>query len=257
MPPQHDAQATGRWYADAFDEDYIARYAHRDAEEARRAVALMLDRVAPPAGAPVFDLCCGAGRHLAELCQRGINACGGDLSMPLLQHARPLAPCAGLVRLDMRRLPFPDEQFHVVTNFFTAFGYFDDDAENFGVYTEVRRILRPGGWFFFDFLNAGKVCHAIAHAPREQYIRLANGDEWHVERWLSPDGKRAEKLQRRIHAGSEDRLIRESVRLYTKPELWRALEDRGLEVKECLGDYDGGPFREEISDRLILVCRRG
>ncbi|MCH7760931.1 class I SAM-dependent methyltransferase [candidate division TA06 bacterium] len=47
---------------------------------------------------------------------------------------------------DMRGIPYENE-FDGVTNIFTAFGYFEEERENFKVIQDVSRALKKGGNF--------------------------------------------------------------------------------------------------------------
>jgi len=125
------------WYKDWFGEEYLELYAHRDAGEADRHVDFVVEHVG---GAPraVLDLACGAGRHTAALRRRGLRTLGVDLSLVLLAHPPRVPAAAG----DMRCLPFADASFDWVLNFFTSFGYFERERENFRVLEENVRLLK-------------------------------------------------------------------------------------------------------------------
>src|SRR6266850_155017 len=51
------------WFEEWFGEEYLQLYPHRDAAEAERAVALILERTGFVPGWRVLDVACGAGRH--------------------------------------------------------------------------------------------------------------------------------------------------------------------------------------------------
>lgn len=240
------------WYLTAFDEDYLSRYAHRNEEEARAAVRLLRSHARLPGDACVFDLCCGAGRHLAALEEAGLCGFGGDLSLPLLRQAA--ARGHTVLRLDMRKLPIRSGSLHLVTNFFTAFGYFEHDEENFAVFEEIARALRPGGLLLFDFLNSETARDGLNSAPSKESVEDRDGTVWEIERYLSQDGNRAEKIIREIRGGVPGREIRESVRLFSPAELRGALEQRGLVPQQQWGSYDGEPFRPNRSPRYIVLC---
>jgi len=243
------------WYHAAFGEDYLARYAHRDDAEAAHAVALLTANAGLATGAAVLDLCCGAGRHLAHLGRAGLAAVGGDLSEKLLAVAKVNAG-RPLARLDMRHLPFAAESFDLVANFFTAFGYFHGDAENFAVFAEVHRVLRPGGCFALDFLNAEAVRRQLAEMPPEEVMECDGGDAWVISRGLSADGRRAEKHQWLLRGGRCVRSFQESVRLFSPAEIDAALESRGFAITHRWGNYAGDAFDAEASSRYFVMARK-
>lgn len=238
------------WFRDWFGEEYLAIYPHRDAREAEQAVRLFLDAAPPPPAAPVLDLACGAGRHLRELLAAGVPAVGLDLSLELLHRARRASPRARLVRADMRRLPVGGGAMGGVTSFFTSFGYFATREEDAGVAREMRRVLRPGGAFLLDFLNARRVREELV--PED--VREVRGIRVRQSREIRDDTvvKRI-----RIEGGPEDtspREFEERVRLYEPRELERLLAESGLATTGRFGDYAGGSFTP-ASPRLILAGR--
>ncbi len=127
------------WYKEWFGEDYLELYSHRDESEAEEHVGFVERHLAGPKPRAVLDLACGAGRHTAALRRRGYRTLGVDLSLTLLVRAEGLPRVAG----DMRRLPFAAESFDWVLNFFTSFGYFESERENFQVLEEAVRVLTP------------------------------------------------------------------------------------------------------------------
>ena len=237
------------WYRDWFGEEYLALYPHRDEEEARRGMDLLLRVFGAPAG-PILDLACGAGRHLQEFERRGLAAVGLDLSATLLGQARATGAEFRLVRGDMRRLPFADASFGLVANFFTSFGYFADPDEDLEVLSEIRRVLRRHGRFVLDFLNADRVKD-----------RLVEGDESRLggrrvtqERRLDEGDKVVVKEIRIFDEASGELLstYRERVRLYTPPELKAMLRGAGLMPEYTYGDYSGETFGPNAPRCLLL-----
>lgn len=92
-----------------------------------------------------LDVCCGTGAGLTvlqHLCRGPVT--GVDFSTGMLEQARRAAPEAGLVRADVRALPFAGGFDLAVT--FGALGHFLPE-ERPAVFEGVHRALRPGGLF--------------------------------------------------------------------------------------------------------------
>ena len=235
------------WYKEWFGEEYLELYAHRDRGEAEAHVDFVEQIFTGRRPRAVLDLACGAGRHTAALRRRGLRALGVDLSLTLLTQNPRLPRVAG----DMRCLPFADSTFDWVLNFFTSFGYFETERENFQVLEEVVRVLVAGGRFLIDLFNVERVLETLE--PRE--TRELNGRRVEIERWYDA---RAQRINKRIRVHSRERPVRsylESVRAYRQEEVLNGLRWAGLEVTELYGSFQREPFHRD-SERLILVGHR-
>jgi len=169
----HACDPAPGWFRDHFNEDYRTIYLGRGPEDADREVWLVsFDRDLLSSDL-VLDLCCGYGRHMLGFARRGVRAVGVDLSRPLLRQGaceiggRPLLVCA-----DMRDLPFEGgaRGFSVVVNFFTSFVQFKSDEQNLQVACEIRRVLRPGGRFAIDLMNADSTIRDLE--PRSERVAV-------------------------------------------------------------------------------------
>lgn len=236
------------WYKEWFGHEYLELYSYRDAGEAQQNVdfvrRVMEEDGEARNGVRVLDLACGAGRHTAALRDGGLDALGVDLSLTLLARAAGLPRLAG----DMRCLPLADESFDWVLNFFTSFGYFERERENFRVLEEIARVLAPGGWFLMDLFNSERVIAGLE--PREE--RQVAGRRVGIERWYDEASKRVNK---RISIEVEDgraQTFLESVRAYRPEEVVIGMAWAGLEVTARYGNFDGEQFSGD-SPRLILV----
>ena len=240
------------WFEQWFGEEYHALYPHRDADDARRAVALVR-RVAPwQAEDRVLDLACGPGRHAAELERLGARVVGFDLSRAMLRRARERTrregggePATALVRGDMRALPFRAGSFRVAVNLFTSFGYFREDTEHRLVLGQGAAALAPGGRFVLDYLNADQVRRSLKTSEE----RRAGQDAVRITRRIGPDGRYVIK---EIELRDEGRSFQERVRLYGADELAALLAEAGFAVEARFGDYGGEPPGAD-APRVILV----
>jgi len=222
------------WYQEWFGEEYLELYSYRDADEAREQVAFFADQCGSLDG-PVLDLACGMGRHMLELNALGYRAVGCDLSYILLKTGGQ----EDVIRADMRRLPFCDSTFAGLVNFFTSFGYFSSEEENFSVVAEMARVLRPGAAFLFDYLNV--------HRELEKLVEKETRGDAEIERWFDRSDR---SFNKRITIGQKRYL--ERVRGYDLDEISSMFTTCNLSIRAAFGDFQGSAF-ERTSPRLILV----
>lgn len=237
------------WWESWFGEEYLELYPHRDSDSARREVAFALARLgADPT--PLLDLACGSGRHALPLAERGIRAVGLDYSAPLLELARARNDTLRLIRGDMRFLPFRDESFTAVVNFFTSFGYFLRETDNVAVVTEIERVLSPRGKFLCDTFARDYVLARLV--PEES--RVSPGREYRIRRSWNAETHRVEK-EIEVRRGGSTEIFRESVRAYTAEELCEMFRGAGLRIDATWGNFDGSPSCAD-SPRLIVLASK-
>ena len=145
------------WYRSFFGQDYLDVYGHLLTEKSSEAEAGFVIRALDlKPGDSVLDLCCGTGRHAVPLAKASLKVTGLDMSEEYLAIARFAAENAGVdirfVQGDMRDIPFRGE-FDAVVNMFTAFGYFDSEADDQRVIDGASAALKPGGRLLLDLLN--------------------------------------------------------------------------------------------------------
>lgn len=232
------------WYKEWFGTEYLDLYSHRNQGEAETHVRFVAEVFADSEPQAVLDLASGAGRHTQALRRLGIRALGVDLSLILLSEPPRLPSVAA----DMCCLPFSQGVFDWVLNFFTSFGYFEDEDQNTQVLHEIHRVLAPEGRFLIDLFNRDFVVANLV--PHEQQQR--EGYDVEIKRWFDP---RTQRVNKRIRVHARHRKVQtflESVRAYTRQEVEAALGVAGLTVDQLFGDFQGESFRSD-SERLILV----
>ena len=240
-----------QWFERWFGEEYKALYPHRDEAQA----ATQVEALARAAGAlpawRILDVGCGAGRHLRALRQFGLNAFGVDLSAVLIRDARLTG--LNVARADMRRLPFRDHTFNLVTCFFTSFGYFATVEEDMAVLAEFRRLARPSGFLFLDLPNAA---HIADNLVPSEVVQLA-GRLVEVERRLEGDSvvKRLRILCQSPDQKRDDEYFEERVRLFPPDRLKPLLNGLGLKTVRIFGDEHGSNFDPHSSPRMSLLLR--
>lgn len=244
---------TKPWFEEWFEsEEYLTVYGHRNSEEAEILVSFILNKVNFPPSAKVLDLGCGAGRHALLLAKKGFAVTGVDQSANLLSVAADEAKKNGLhatfIRDDIRTVHF-SEKFDLILNVFTSFGYFENDEDNFSVFTNVESLLEDEGIFVFDFLNAQNVKENLVPFSKTEIGDLV------IEQSRKIEVNNVVKDITLTQNGTVKN-FRESVRLYSKQDLVAAMNKKKLSVEMIFGSYTGDPFDEKSSSRLILLCKK-
>lgn len=238
------------WYTDWFERDeYEIVYRRHDEREAETVIDLLERTVQPDQGDEILDLACGRGRHARILASRGYQVTGIDLSRRAISQARGVARREGLdIRFEIgdMRDPAGVSCYDGVVNLFTAFGYFSDEADHGRVINNVAASLKPGGWFFQDFLNAPYVEKTLV--PEDQ--RVDCEIKITQKRWIESG-----RVNKQITLGMNgvDYSFTESVRLLTLDDFRALYLAAGLTLVACFGDYDGSAYGEE-SPRLMLYA---
>jgi len=198
----------------------------------------------------VLDLCCGPGRHSAELASRGFNVTGVDKSAFLLSKAMQRSAGVEWVHEDMREFVRPDS-FDLAINMFTSFGYFDDKNEDIRVLRNIHESLRDGGVLIMEMM--GKEYLAKVFQPTVS-VKTPDGsvfvqrhevfDDWSRIRneWILVSDGRAKTFN--FHHT-----------VYSAQELKDRLCSAGFDTVTIYGDMDGNDYGLNAL-RLIAVASK-
>jgi len=241
------------WWKKYFSEDYLKLYRHDESETSRETEAI-IRMLQIEKGEKILDLACGFGRHSVKLAQRGFEVTGYDLSESFLKRAQELANSIGvkleLKRGDMREIPY-NEEFDVVINMFTAFGFFESEMEDLKVLKGVNKALKPGGQFLMDVIN------------RENILQITTPRRWMrenhsfllEERFFDFFRSRLELTNQLLLSTGEMKEANYSIRLYTLTEMLGLFNAAGLVLTDVYGDFSGALYNG-ASPRMILVAQK-
>ena len=241
--------APAKWYENWFDSPYYhILYKNRDESEAEGFIDRLLDILSPAPEARILDLACGRGRYSRHLADKGYDVTGVDLSVQSITFARQFErDNLSFFTHDMR-LPFRTNYFDFIFNFFTSFGYFEQEKDDVKTLRNVAIGLRPGGVFVLDFFNS-------------QYVtdRLTGREEKEIDGIRFAIHKRVEgrHILKTIDFQDQgkDWHFEERVRLLMPEDFERMFSAAGLDIQKTYGDYQLQPFHRKESTRLILVAQ--
>lgn len=241
------------WFEEWFDSPlYEQLYAERDEQEAAELVALLEEVLPLKKCSKILDLGCGRGRHAVNLYKKGYQVTGIDLSEQAIATAREKAKKFnddGL-RFEIRdmRNPLP-ETFDAIVNLFTTFGYFASDEENAGVFDSVISMLRPGGIFVLDYLNAVKVRQKIRPTDEGSFQDI----HYTIRRYIKEGAVHKDITFSGDQITEGTKTYSERVKLYEWPWFKQQLTSRELEIDQVYGDYKGHDFDPQTSPRLLII----
>lgn len=123
-------------------------------------------------GKEVLDLGCAGGFMAEALAERGARVTGIDPAVKAIAAARRRAEATGQ---DIRYvvgvgedLPHPDATFDIVV----CVDVLEHVSDLEQVLTETRRVLKPGGLFFYDTINRTAVARFATITVAEDILRL-------------------------------------------------------------------------------------
>jgi len=253
------------WYEELFDsEDYVRFWlggpdATRIApERTEREVEFILSALELEPGARVLDLCCGYGRHSVALAKRGYQVTGIDRSERQLTMARTHASAAGAyvawVQADMREVPAAlAGEMDAVINMFTAFGYFETEAEDQRVLAGIARSLKPGGKFLIDLIHRDGVMRRFRQKDWEEFDGAVL---LHERRFDFASGQQDDAMTV-VEADGSRRTTTLSLRWYTLTELRSMLGKEGLEFRRAWGDFDASDLGLDSRRMIVLAEKAG
>jgi SAM-dependent methyltransferase len=201
-------------------------------------------------GASDLDLGCGIGRISLAFARQGYRVTGLDRTVGYLDQARQQAEKENLnaefIHGDMRTFVHPDA-FDCVVNMFTAFGYFEDPADDRRVVNNVFKSLKPGGAFLIDMHGKETLAKIFQERNWEekdgviviQERKVSQNWSWMWNRWIML--KANERVEHEI-----------THRLYAGTEAQALLTGCGFGRADIYGNLDGAAY-DHLARRLIAV----
>ncbi len=159
-------------------------------EGLREQDARLLGEPGDLSGRRILELGCGSAPCSRWLAEQGAHPVGLDVSEAMLGYARSASGALALVQADAEHLPFAPGSF---AHACSAFGAVPFAASVAAVFTEVARVLKPGGrwvfavshpmrWAFPDVGGTAGLTVTQSYFDRTPYVEVdADGHATYVE----------------------------------------------------------------------------
>jgi len=242
------------WHRTMYDRVFASRTIGSKAwaEKSDKETAFILKVLKLPAKAKILDVPCGTGRHSVRFAKQGFSVLGIDISEACLSLARKQSKHRNVsyLKADMAQLHKFRDQFDVVTNLFTSFGYFKDDQENKRVLKGMISCLKPGGQIVIHTVNRDFLLPIYKPA-----LWTEHGDEITVQASVYDQKTKYNEsyiciVNDRKGTGTA-RYHR--VRLYSPNEIVALLKECGCKTVKVWGDFEGNPLQKKKSSHPIYV----
>ena len=237
------------WFSTWFDTKYYhTLYKNRNESEAELFIS-NLYKYLNLSNEYVLDLACGKGRHSLTLNSLGLRVLGVDLSPHSIQNASQFQNNhLKFQEHDMREV-IENENFNVIFNLFTSFGYFEDEADNFAVLRAIHEMLLVDGILVIDFMNTTKTLNSLV----SEEVIVQDNIVFNLKREF--DGRFIKKYISFSDQG-EVFNFQESVRGFSLDDFQNMLTETNFKIEKVFGDFHLNPYNPTTSARLIIIARK-
>jgi 2-polyprenyl-3-methyl-5-hydroxy-6-metoxy-1,4-benzoquinol methylase len=238
------------WFANWFDSEYYhVLYKNRDEKEAEFFIKNLVRHLNLKKRSKLLDIACGKGRHAKYFNYLGFDVVGVDLSSNSITTAKKNEN----ERLqffvhDMREV-YQENQFDIVTNLFTSFGYFKKNADEQKTINAMASNLKKEGILIVDFMNVKNV---IANLIASE-IKIIDGITFDISRKVVN-----QHIIKDIHItdSKTEHHFQEKVKALTLTNFSDLITNAGLKIIDIFGNYKLEKFNAQTSSRLILICKK-
>jgi len=237
------------WYKNWFDTEYYhSLYQHRDESEAEQLVQQIANTF-PSADFPsLCDAACGKGRHAKSFADKGFKVDAFDLSANSIAEAKKLvAPHLHFFEHDITQ-NFGVDKYHIITNLFTSFGYFDMELFDLKSLSAINDALKFDGVFVQDYLNAN-----LVQADDRWQTKKLDGYTFRTKKIIE-DNKVKKNIE--VVDNGVKHEYQEQVSLFKLRDFEQMYKTTQFEILNVYGDYNFNNFVPDESPRLIIVSKK-
>jgi SAM-dependent methyltransferase len=247
------------WWNQFFDDHFAdLLLEHDEPGKLANEVDFIINELQLKPGDIVFDQCCGTGRIACELAARGMYSVGVDQSKAYIERATQKAQKGNLncefYHADALQFICPKAS-DAGLNWYTSFGYSDNDAVNLQMLKSCYEGLKPNARFILDYFNPAYIFQNFAGhftikkllaegelvMNRHSSVDLARGMLISTWNYVLPDGRTLSKTG--------------ESRIYFARDLSSMLRLCGFKIVHLSGDISGSTLTKD-SPRCIITVQK-
>ncbi len=191
-------------------------------------------------GGSLVEIGCGTGNLAPRFSDAGFHYTGLDRSADMLEIARRKHPASVFVEADMRHFELAAPADAAIMTGRTI-SYLPTTQDLSDCFASVRRNLRMGGLFCFDFIDASRFIPLIAKGQKITHHAEHNGKQFFRESFWQPNltygwGFDWQSVFYEDQAGTPVRIGEDqsTIRAFTRDEIELCLKINGFQVRDCL-----------------------
>ncbi|MBI4363262.1 MAG: class I SAM-dependent methyltransferase [Candidatus Doudnabacteria bacterium] len=243
------------WWKTFFGKDYLTLWEKKGAfKNTSREIDFVIKLAGIKKPHKILDLCCGHGRHSIELASRGFKVTGLDYSNYELGLARKQAMQRGLninfIQADARNFKL-NNKFDVILNLFSSAIGYGTDQDSQKIINHMAGALKKNGCFVFDIMSA---TYLLTNYKPKEIIKTGRVKALSTRYFDPKTFTNQEKLV--VKEENRTRIYRNSLRVFTYPEMKQMLEKSGLKPIKIYGSLMGKPFSVNTK-RMVILARKG
>jgi SAM-dependent methyltransferase len=249
------------WWSSFYDDTPFEVFlARTNPDELKATLDFLVAELGLTRRSRVFDQCCGFGSIGLPLAQRGYRVVGVDLCEKYIRMARQKAATLKLTRADFHvgdafsfaATPPCDAGF----NWYTSFGYSENDDENAKMIERAYASIKPGGKFALEYPNISYLLRTFKPVfYRSQFTEAGEIRVFRNCRILSARGVMTQRW--RYYLPNDKTVTKDTtLKLYLPHMLIDIFRRCGFKDVKAYSGFD----RETVtidSPRCIIVGRRG
>jgi hypothetical protein len=182
------------------------------------------------------------------LAAKGFFVTGLDISEESIREARRSENDRLEFFVHDMRLPFRINYYDYAFNFFTSFGYFENDDDHLKTLIAIKESLTEYGFGVIDFMNVNQVVANLV----AQETKTVDDINFHIKRFHI-DGY----IYKEIDFEDQGQAFHftEKVRAFTLQDFQELMTEAGIYLLDIFGDYKLKKFHKTDSERLIMIFK--
>ncbi len=203
----------------------------------------------------IIDMACGTGRFLQNIRFKQCRLTGCDLSTAMVHKAayKQVNNLQGWLAADFTRLPFKSDSFDAALVLYDSINYLIESDDVLQLFSEVARVLKPGGRFIFDAATPF-VCETAFRDYEENDVS-DQGYPYVRRSWYDAQ----QRIQYNHFTIQHNGLLIEEThqqKIRSLREWRRLLAESPLQFVAAYGGFGFKPA-QKTAERIHFVCEKG